>query len=311
MGPRHTQLIQIDPNFIPCPINTVFFRFKKLLPTELKYLNIKGTGRKIRKLLIVFLLTVAGIPIAAGQDFEVGPYVGGAYYLGDLNPGGHFKSPQLAYGIIARYNLDMRWAVKLNAFRGKVKGNSSQSTYLPDRQLSFESNVTDISGVIEFNFIPYFTGSQRHKITPYIYAGVGVFFFNPMNGGTELRPLGTEGQNEGYEGRKPYSLTSVNIPFGIGMKLSAGKRLGFTVFWEMHKTFSDYLDDVSTTYYLYGPEINPDSPEEYLSDPSMSKEPGMQRGNSRDNDWYSFSGLTITYKFALGNARKCRDLESN
>ena len=48
-------------------------------------------------------------------------------------------------------------------------------------------------------------------------------------------------------------MTQVNIPFGIGGKLSIGKKVGLTVFWEMHKTFTDYLDDISTTYYLAGP----------------------------------------------------------
>lgn len=273
-------------------------------------MNTKGIDKKIRKVLFILIFFAAGSFTATAQDFEVGPYVGGSYYLGDLNPGMHFKSTQLAYGVIVRYNLDTRWAVKLSGFRGKIKGNATHSSFLPERQLSFHSNITDVSGVVEFNFIPYFTGSRKNFITPYIYAGVGVFFFNPMNGGTALRPLGTEGQNEGYEGRKPYSLTSVNVPFGLGVKFSAGERFGMTLFWEMHKTFTDYIDDISTTYYLHGPEINPDNPEEFLSDPTMSREPGMQRGNSRDNDWYSFSGLTITYKFALGNTRRCRDLES-
>ena len=95
------------------------------------------------------------------------------------------------------------------------------------------------------------------------------------------------------------------------MKISLARRFGLAVFWEIHKTFTDYLDDVSKTYYLDGPAINKDDPTQYLSDPTLSYTPGMQRGNSRTNDWYSFSGITLTYKFNLLSPRRCRDLEHN
>jgi len=261
----------------------------------------------MKKSLILFLLIL--ISFAGNtQDMEVGVYAGGSYYIGDLNPSIPFQGTQLAYGLIARYNFDSRWAVRLNAFRGKLEGSAQNTWFLPARNLTFTSPVTDISAVAEFNFLPYFTGSRRNFITPYIYAGIGVFFFNPSSGGVALRALGTEGQQSGYLGRKPYSLTNVNVPFGLGVKLSVAKRLGITAFWEMHKTFTDYNDDVSTTYYLDWSEINPDDQQQYYSDPTMSYKPGMQRGNSRNQDWYSFSGITITYKFATDAGKRCRDV---
>jgi len=246
---------------------------------------------------------------AGAQTLEAGIYGGGSYYLGDLNPGVHFKNYQLAYGALARYNIDSRWALKVSVYRGQVKGNSEQSKFLPERNLSFVSPVTDFSAMAEFNFFPYYTGSRKNWITPYIYAGFSFFLFNPKNGGISLRDLGTEGQKIGYDGRKPYKLYSFSIPFGLGVKLSIARKLGMTVFWELHKTFTDYLDDVSTTYYLNGPKINKNDPSQILSYPTMSYTEGMQRGNSRNNDWYSFSGITLTYKFDLVRKKHCRDLE--
>lgn len=243
------------------------------------------------------------------QTLEAGLYGGGSYYLGDLNPGKHFMNYQLAYGVLVRYNIDGRWAVKLSGSRGTVKGNSTQSAFMPERNLAFSSPVTDISLVAEFNFFNYYTGSTKNWISPYIYAGISYFMFNPSNGGANLVSLGTEGQMEGYMGRTPYKLNSFSIPFGIGAKISIYRNLGMTVFWEMHKTFTDYLDDVSTTYYLVGQNINKDDPAQILSDPTMSYDPGMQRGNSRSKDWYSFSGISLTYKFNLVSKRRCRDLE--
>jgi hypothetical protein len=245
------------------------------------------------------------------QTMEVGAFAGGAYYLGDLNPGKHFINTQLSYGALIRYNFDTRWAVKVAVSRGKIKGNSSQSTFLPDRNLQFESPITDVSAVCEFNFFSYFTGSRWNSISPYIYAGIGFFFFDPASGGQKLRTLGTEGQNISYEGRSPYSTLGLGIPIGLGVKYSVTKAFGLAVFWELHKTFTDYLDDVSTTYYLVGPTIDVNDPAQVMSDPERNHQPGMERGNPENNDWFSFFGLSVTYKFNLVSSRKCKDKKYN
>jgi hypothetical protein len=246
------------------------------------------------------------VPARAQIAMEAGLYLGDSYYIGDLNPNVHFKNAQIAYGAFARYNIDDRWAVKLGWTEGKVTGNSEGTNFLPGRNLQFESPITDVSMTAEFNFFEYFTGSRYNWITPYIYAGIGYFHFNPMSGGHRLQPLGTEGQNVGYEGRKPYSLNQVSLPFGLGVKVSLGKRIGITAFWEMHKTFTGYIDDVSKTYYLNGPAINQNDLSEILSDPTKSHTQGMQRGNN-NYDWYSFSGVTVSYKFTLRGSRRCKE----
>ena len=264
----------------------------------------------MRKLAIstLFLCFLTN-PAIFAQNIEVGSFGGGCYYLGDLNPGKHFMGTQLAYGVLVRYNVDGRWAVKLGITRGQVKGNAAKSSFLPERELTFSSPVTDISAVAEFNFLPYFTGSKRNGISPYIYAGINLFFFDPVANGISLRSVGTEGQNIGYKGRKPYSGISFGIPFGLGVKCSLSRRIGIQAYWEMHKTFTDYLDDVSTTYYLDGQAIDPGNTAEILSDPTRNHEPGMERGNSKNQDWYAIFGLSLTYKFNLASKKRCRDLE--
>ncbi|MEI6681934.1 MAG: DUF6089 family protein [Bacteroidota bacterium] len=265
---------------------------------------IRRSGRSVF-LVFVFLSISHAVK---SQDLEVGLTGGGSYYLGDLNPAKHFQNTQFAYGFMARYCLDTRWAVKLSTTIGKVKGEAATSGFLPDRGLSFSSKITDISGIVEFNFMPYFTGSRMNRISPYIYTGISVFFFNPVSNGIFLQSLGTEGQNIGYLGRKPYSTTAMSIPFGLGLKISLAKRLSAQVYWEIHKTFTDYLDDVSTTYFLNGAAIKPGDPAAVMSDPTLNHTPGMQRGNPNNNDWYAFVGLSFTYKFNLLSSKKCRDL---
>jgi len=246
--------------------------------------------------------------MARAQDLEVGLIGGGCYYLGDLNPGKHFLNTNVAYGITTRLNIDTRWAVKISAMRSEIEGHASSTGFPARPGLSFTSNLTDISGVVEFNFRPYFTGSRMNAFTPYIMGGISAFFYNPFSQGVELRPLGTEGQNIGYEGRKPYGSVGISLPFGLGVKASISQRIGLQLYWEMHKTFNDYLDDVSTTYYLDGAVIDRNDQAATASDPTMNHKPGMQRGNASNKDWYAFVGLSVTYKFNIFKSNKCRDL---
>jgi hypothetical protein len=268
------------------------------------------SGPKIRVIFFPFMMLFfigMNLRCASQTELEVGLFIGDSYYLGDLNPDVHFRMAQLAYGVVGRYNFDDRWSIKLGVTRGEVKGNSGKTNFLPGRDLNFVSPITDFSVMGEFNFFPYFTGSRWNWITPYLYAGIGGFAFQPMSGGQKLQPLGTEGQNVGYDGRKPYKTIGVNIPFGLGVKVSIGKKIGLTAFWEMHKTFTDYIDDVSSTYYLVGPAIDPNDVIGIHSDPTRNHQPGMQRGNPKSYDWYSFSGLTVSYKFQIRGSRKCRE----
>lgn len=260
----------------------------------------------MRKIFSILIFSLAGLA-ATGQTAEVGAFGGISYYLGDLNPGKHFLMPKPAYGVVARVNLNPRWAIKGNGYFGRVAGDDNVSNTNRVRGLNFESRVTDISVVAEFNFYEYFTGSRRNTVSPYIFAGIGMFLFKPQSGGVELNPLGTEGQNIGFEGRKPYKLVSLAFPFGLGVKYSLNSRLALSAEWGMRKGFTDYLDDVSKTYYFNSQTANPNDPAQALSDPTFSHQPYQERGNPTTRDWYNFTGVTLTYKFKLFGGKKCYD----
>ncbi|MCD4773964.1 MAG: DUF6089 family protein [Bacteroidales bacterium] len=261
----------------------------------------------MKKFIISIFVLLFGFQGLQSQDFEVGLFGGASYYLGDINPGLHYSQTKPAFGMLARYNMNTRMALKLSLYRGNIAGDDVITKAVEGRDLMFKSVINDISAIFEFNFFPYFTGSQRNYFTPYIFAGVSGFTYNPKVGDISLRDAGTEGQNEGYDGRKPYSKISFAVPFGFGFKYSITKKLGLAFEWGLRKTFTDYIDDVSTTYYLVGADIDRSNQAGVLSDPTFDHEPGMQRGNSETNDWYSFTGITITYKFRLGSRSHCLD----
>ena len=239
--------------------------------------------------------------ITSAQTLEVGISGGASYYIGDLNPALPYNQSQLAYGALARYNIDNRWSVKFAYTRGKIQGDDLKTNAVANRELNFKTKINDFSLVAEFNFWEYFTGSKRNYFTPYIFGGVGFFTFKPYNfSGVDLKASGTEGQNVGFDGRTPYNLWSISIPFGFGFKYSLSNRLALGLEWGMRKTLTDYIDDVSTTYYTHGDEV---------SDPTGEYYEGMQRGNESTMDWYNFTLLSITYKFNLYGSKKCKENE--
>ncbi len=277
-----------------------------------------------KEIVLITSFVFVVISFSYSQRSEIGVFGGGSYYLGDLNPGKHFGNTSPAIGLVYRYNATSRWVLKANAIFGSLIGDDASSVGADkQRNLSFKSNIFDVSGQIELNFFPYFTGSKKNKFTPYIFTGISVFNFKPKaeyNGEWyDLRPLGTEGQGtKTYSSRKTYGLTQLAIPFGIGIKLSLNKIICIGAEWSMRKTFTDYIDDVSTTY------VDPVklSTEKGLVAASLSNRSidipgsaplitGMQRGDPKTKDWYSFAMITFTAKIYTKKNKGCHDYQKH
>lgn len=271
-----------------------------LLPVKNRKKEIYKSFMLVKFLQLVFvsaILLVLPLNLSAQKTIEIGAFGGGSYYLGDINPAIHFSQMQLAYGGVARYNINNRWAVKASFYHSKVKGDDTKTNAIANRELNFLTRINDISVVAEFNWFEYFTGSRKSFFTPYLFVGISYFMFKPQTiSGTDLQPLGTEGQNVGFDERSPYALSGFAMPFGFGVKYSISRKIGLAFEWGMRKTFTDYIDDVSTTY-----AVNPDA----IADPTQIHSAGMQRGDSSKNDWYNYTGITITYKFNLLDKTKC------
>jgi hypothetical protein len=233
------------------------------------------------------------------RQHEIGLFLGGAYYIGDLNPTRQFFLTQPAGGAFYRFTPNYRYAFRGGINFGTVMGDDSQSEDADQRQrnLNFKSRITEFYGQAEFNFVEYRISNDKHRFSIFLFAGLSVFKFNPLGnlgGGTweALQPLRTEGQT------KKYRLWQVGIPFGIGFKVNVAKRLGIGLEWGPRKTFTDYIDDVSGTYP--DPNVNPPNGAKGLLYSNRSRNAGdvvnSQRGNPRNKDWYFFYGITLNVK---------------
>ena len=246
------------------------------------------------------------------ENSEIGFIGGVSYYLGDLNTT-HFSQSSVAGGLTLRKNIDRRFSYKANALILPVQYDERNSgdTIAEARGLHFKSPIYELSGQIEFNFLPYETGNPLYTWTPFVYTGVSIFNYNPKaenkNGEwVNLQPLGTEGQGTTtYPERKPYSLIQFAIPMGGGLKIAVNEYFNIILEYGIRKTFSDYIDDVSTEF-VGGPQYPLEMSAEAIemSDPLMTHIKGQERGDPDKKDWYSFVGLTLSFKLN-NNSKGC------
>lgn len=212
------------------------------------------------------------------------------------------------------YKLAEPFAVKASLSYGRIYGNDSFTLEenRNSRNLHFRSPIIELSGTIEFSIIRERYG-HRYDLRRikgkgnypnlYVFTGVGGLYFNPKAKYTDgkwyaLQPLGTEGQGI-IPTRQKYSRITLVIPMGIGMNYMLDRNLGVGFDFGYRYTFTDYLDDVSSTYV--DPTIFSDPMAAYFSsgtaDPSWPGiGPGQQRGQSNYKDSYMFLTLKVTYK---------------
>ncbi|MEM9051463.1 MAG: DUF6089 family protein [Bacteroidota bacterium] len=269
----------------------------------------------MKRFFAIFFL-ILGVS-AKSQYHEIGFMVGTSYYIGDINPQFHIPvEPNLGGGLIYRYNFNDRVAFKGSILYNRIYAHDedSKDTWQENRNLHFRNDIFEFSGQVEINFLSYEVGDRRRPSSPYLFVGLALFRHNPeaeFDGRwIDLQPLGTEGQGiEGFDDR--YPLTQISIPFGVGFKFNITGSFAGSVEWGMRRTFTDYLDDVSTVYVDQGILIEENGPlTAELSDRSFvatgpdGTNTGMQRGETNREDWYVFTGLILTYK--LGQPRvKC------
>lgn len=210
----------------------------------------------------------------AQKTAELGILVGRSYYLGEVNPKTHWGNGvgSFTLGGVFKYNLNERYTLKAALVTTKLGASDDESDFPFNNQrlASFESRVTEFSGTIEFNFLPYEMGDKRHFFTPYLFVGLSYYGYNPN---IEVEGFVPEPIDEGKGSGFAY-------PFGTGMKLSLGRKFALAAEWGFRKTGNDLIDGLEN-------RINDD----------------FETGKPYDNDWFVVTGFMLTYK--LTNEGPC------
>jgi hypothetical protein len=279
----------------------------------------------MKKLTAVFFVAIvictvsiqAQEPITQEGEFGVG--IGAGHYFGDLNTRAKVNRPKVAAGIFFRKNFGNYIAARIVANFAQLGYSDVYNThneFMHQRNLSFNTNVWELSLRGDFNFFRFLPGDPEFNFTPYVSLGIGVFSYDPyayLQGEKYfLRPLGTEGQGSSlYPDRKPYSSMAICFPIGVGVKYAFNERFNIGLEITHRFTTTDYLDDVSTTYvdpavFPNMPDGSP-SPARLLSDRSYEYGTpigikGRQRGIETNKD--QFITALVYFSFNL-QSYKC------
>jgi len=224
------------------------------------------------KYLLLLISTLAHLHISTliyaqyTQEKEYGLWAGSATYFGDLNISNSFISTRPAGGLIFRRNFtNPYFSFKSGLNVGLLKFDDTNNKYLyqKTRDLRFSTILIELSSQIEFNFFEFKIDEPAHRFTPYLYAGMGIFYFN---------------YKDSYE--KSYSPVQPSILYGFGMKKNISRFTNIGFEFGNRKTFTDYIDGIST---IYSDNFNPFG---------INKK---QRGDRQKNDSYLFLAVSVTW----------------
>ncbi|MFD2909871.1 DUF6089 family protein [Flavobacterium ardleyense] len=202
---------------------------------------------------------------ANSQINELGVFVGGINYIGDVGPTDYIAPDEFAIGVIYKWNRSTRHSYRFSYFQGSItardKDSDVASRYL--RNNSFKNNIKEFSAGMEFNFMDFDLHTSDKVITPYVSTGLNYFIYNEIYI-----------QNNKSEIDYRHSTFAIPMIVGVKARLFGNFIIGAEV--GARYTFTDNLDG---------------------SNPKNDNLETLRFGNLNSKDWYVFTGLTLTYTF--------------
>lgn len=268
----------------------------------------------MQRFLLLFILFLPNWQVAA-QSFFGSAFMGGSNYQGEIQEISFtFRGMRFAGGIGGHFMIKEHLWFSTELMVGRLSGNDADIRINSNnvaRNLSFETGLQELNMLLRLNllrgtkqpFVPYVTGGAAlFRIDPYTFDAAGEKHF--------LYPLSTEGQGlASYPERKVPSRVNVSLPLGGGLeyRLARTVRLDFEIL--LRKTFTDHIDDVSSTYPDQALLLAAKGPKavelSYRGDerPGGSSvfPSGTQRGNPNRKDWYH--SFNVRLKVALFEPR--------
>jgi len=210
-----------------------------------------------------FLLSLFPFMVIHAQIHEVGILVGGSNYIGDVGLTTYVSPNEPAFGLLYKWNKSPRHSYRFSYTQSKIVANDldSKEPGRNQRGYRFENNIKEVSLGLEFNFFDFNLHDSKRKVSPYVYSGISYFRYDELyvSSGKTLKNKGAN---------------SLAIPITLGVKSNVSPHLILALEVGARYTFTDNLDG-----------SNP------------KNESLMKFGNINNNDWYVFSGLTLTYTF--------------
>jgi len=201
-----------------------------------------------------------------GQINELGVFAGGSNFVGDVGKESYISPNDLAVGLLYKWNKSKRhaWRFSLSHANLKIDDAKSDSSARNQRNYALKNSVTEFSAGLEFNFFDFDLHDFGFKITPYVHTGLNYFWYD------NKYFVNKKAEKEQSKG------SSLAIPITLGIKLNLDQSWILGIESGVRYTFVDDIDG---------------------SKPKNSKYEHLQFGNINSNDWYVFTGVTLTYTF--------------
>jgi hypothetical protein len=218
--------------------------------------------------LVVIIGLMLNFVVAKAQTYEFGLFAGGSNVIGDVGRTQYVDPRDGTIGAIVKWNRSNRHAFRASFIHASMIGDDNDSDDISRdlRGLKYNYNLLEASVGIEYTFWEWDLYSGTPQFTPYIYTGLTGFHY-------DLFALSNNGELEEYG-----STFEAAIPIILGFKITISSHFVLGIEVGARYTFTDNLDG---------------------SNPERSKKDfaNLQFGNISNNDWYVFSGVTLTYTF--------------
>ncbi len=216
----------------------------------------------MKKLFFIISLNFI-IFVSNAQINEIGLVFGGNNYSGDIGSEYYIYPNNLMGGLIYKWNVNPRMAFRGTFLYAKVTADdaNSENSGRKLRGFKFSNSITEIAVGMEYNYFDYNLNEPGKRFTPYIYTGVGMFFYS-----IALSESSTGSFDYDYD-------IGASIPFGLGIKTKLVGKFAIAFETRATYTFSDKID-----YNNY--EID-----------------SLNFGNPNTNDWYMFTSISLVYTF--------------
>lgn len=219
----------------------------------------------MKKILVLFFCLIFQ-NISTAQINEIGVFLGGSNYIGDVGKTNYVSPNELAIGILYKWNKSPRHSYRFSYMQAAISGDDADSD-VPgrvQRGYSFKNHIKELTAGLEFNFFDFnLHESLQKKLTPYVFSGLSYFAYD------ELFVVNGETKEDYREG-------ALAIPMIVGVKTNILKNFILGLEVGTRYTFTDNLDG---------------------SAPKNENLQSLSFGNLNSKDWYVFTGFTLTYTF--------------
>ena len=220
------------------------------------------------KVFLFFILMNFSL-LSFSQFHELGGFFGGSNYIGDIGSTNYISPNNYALGLVYKWNMTTRYSFRLSTIISGIKKSDYSSSNINRflRSYRFENNIQEFSAGVEINFKDFNLHDPNKKLTPFMFLGINYFRYNLFYHDPVTLSNVEYGEDE-----------SISIPIIFGVKTNPSPLLvlGF---------------EIGARYALTD-NIDGSSPVD-----SFSGIDNLMFGNLNNNDWYVFSGITISFTF--------------